>query len=154
MNRNRWERGAGFRIVGVVARKPFVVASGKCAFLELAVPGRKGKEVKHELRAFDYDMIMEVAALGAGQVVQVTGVIDREPLQFKIDGKYQNAQHDGKDVWVSKHTIRAIAVEGAVAQPKDEQRQTAKPAPVPPSEAYKGLDDAGEGDDKESAELF
>jgi len=150
---NRWQRGAGFRIVGAVAKKPFVPPSGKCAFLELAVPGRKDKEVKHELRTFDYDMINEVAALGVGMIVQVTGTVDREPLQAKINGKYENAQINGKDVWITKLTIGAITVEGAaVAQPKGDARQTAKPAPVPPSTAYSGLDDTA--DDKKDAELF
>lgn len=108
-----FEQGAGFRICGAVVRK-FVPPSGKCAFLTLATPGKKG-EVKHELRAFDYDLIVEAGSLGVGQIVQCTGSVDNEPLRDKARN---DVQVDGRTAWVTKLTIRAMTVEGSSAKPK------------------------------------
>lgn len=107
-----FERGAGFRICGAVVRR-FVPPSGKCAFLMLATPGKKG-EVKHELRAFDYDLIVEVGSLGVGQTVQCTGSVDNEPLKDKAKN---DVQVDGRAAWVPKLTIRAMTVEGSSKAP-------------------------------------
>ena len=107
-----WDRGAGFRIVGAVVRR-FVPPSGKCAFVTLAVPGKKG-EVKHECRTFDHDLIVEVGSLGVGQTVQVTGTLDNEPLKNK---EKQDVQVDGRTAWVPKLTIRDLKIEGSSVKP-------------------------------------
>lgn len=107
-----FEHGAGFRICGAVVRK-FVPPSGKCAFVDIATPGKKG-EIKHELRTFDYDLIVEVGSLGVGQIVQVTGSVESETLKDK--GR-NDVKVDGRTAWVSKLTIRALTVEGASIKP-------------------------------------
>jgi len=117
-----WDRGAGFRIVGAVVRR-FVPPSGKCAFVTLAVPGKKG-EVKHECRTFDHDLIVEVGSLGVGQTVQVTGTLDNEPLKNK---EKQDVQVDGRTAWVPKLTIRDLKIEGSSVKPS-----AAPPVDSPP----------------------
>jgi hypothetical protein len=114
-----FEHGAGFRICGAVVRR-FVAPSGKVAFLTLGVPGPRG-EVKHELRTFKEDLIVEVGSLGVGQIVQVTGSIDNERL---TDKSRKEVTVDGRAAWVTKLTIKAIAVEGVskASAPKQPER--------------------------------
>lgn len=118
-----WDRGAGFRIVGAVVRR-FVPPSGKCAFVTLAVPGKKG-EVKHELRTFDHDLIVEVGSLGVGQIVQATGNVDNEPLRDKAKN---DVQVDGRTAWVPKLTIRDLKIEGSSVAPKGGSSTSARGA--------------------------
>lgn len=103
-----WERGAAFRIVGAVVRR-FVPDSGKCAFLTLAVPGVRG-EVKHECRTFDLLIVEEIRGLGVGQVVQVSGRLDREAVKNK---KREPVIVDGREAWAPALTIAKLDIEGS-----------------------------------------
>lgn len=108
-----WERGAGFRIVGALVRDPFIAASGKFAKMSLGVPGQRG-EVKHEVRAFNLDVIEEIRGLGIGQTIQVTGTVDSECLK---DKKGVEVMVDGYKCWVERLTAKEITVEGASVKP-------------------------------------
>lgn len=124
--------GCGFRVVGHVVRK-FVVASGRCAFLVLAVPGERG-ERKHELRAFDDEIIIEIGALGVGMTVEALGTIENEALKDKARA---DVQVDGRACWVEKLTIRTLNVEGSSKVPE----APAAPASAAPKPGAHGDDD-------------
>jgi hypothetical protein len=117
-----WEKGDGWRITGVVVKDPYINRAGTFAALTIATPGKKG-EKKHDVRAFDADLIEEIRGLGIGMTVQVTGGIDNESLKDKA-GK--DVSVDGWRVWVTKLTARKIEVEGSSRAPAP---AGGKPAP-------------------------
>jgi len=114
-----WEKGAGFRICGHVVRVPFLARSGKFAKVTLAVPGggRSGTgEKKIDVRAFEADVIAEIAQLGAGMTVQITGNVDSESVKDKAGN---SVKVDGYDVWVSVLTAKKVDVEGSSRKPAE-----------------------------------
>lgn len=115
-----WERGHGFRAVGFVERA-FVPPSGKCAFLTVAVPGRKSEQ-KIEMRTFDSETIAQVKSLGVGETVMVTAGVESNKLTNKAK---QEVQVDGRTAWVMVLVIRTLRVQGAKPQ------TTAKPSDLP-----------------------
>lgn len=107
-----WERGAGFRITGAVVRK-YVPPSGKCAFLTLGTPGNRGEQ-KTDCKTFDLLVVEEIAALGVGQTVQVTGSVESEKVK---DKKGNEILVDGYAKWVPSLVVKTVAVEGASVAP-------------------------------------
>lgn len=124
----KFEHGAGFRICGAVVRK-WVSPTGKFASLVVGAPNGKGKETKHDLRAFDPELVEQIHGLGVGQIVQATGGIDNEKQTNKAK---EEIKVDGYNVWLTKLTIRALTVEGSSVKPG---------APPAAQVAPKGWDD-------------
>jgi len=122
-----WQHGTGFRMCGPVVRKPYVNQARTFASLVIGTPGKKG-EVKHELRAFDADVIDEIAGLGIGQIVKVTGALDREAL---TDKARNDVKADGYTVFVEKLTIRTLEVEGSSRRPGPSPAPGAAESPPP-----------------------
>lgn len=120
-----FERKATFEICGAVVRKPFVAPSGKFARVTLATPGRSG-EKKTDVRAFDGEIIREIADLGVGQTVRVTGDVDSEKLTNKAK---QEVVVDGYTAWQTVLTARWLQVEGSSKAPPPEPGAKANPAP-------------------------
>lgn len=106
-----FERGAGFRICGAIARDPF--ARGAFARLTLAVPGQRG-ETKIDVVAFDPDVIADIGDLGIGMTVQVTGSITMEAVKDKAKNK---VKIDGYDRWVPLLVAKKVTVEGSSVKP-------------------------------------
>ena len=121
-----FQHGASFRICGVVVRR-FVSQSGKAAFVTLNVAGDRGGK-KIELRAFDQSIVDEIGALGAGQIVEVTGTVDVEKLTNK---KRETIKVDGYEKWFPALVIRALTVEGSSRAPAAPTNGT--PAETPPA---------------------
>lgn len=96
-------QGAGFRVSGRVSRRPFVVSSGKVAFVSITVEA-DGRKSLLDLKAFE-DMVTEVGSLTEGQDVEVTGRISSE----KVTDKSKNViQKDGRDLFVPTLVIKAV----------------------------------------------
>lgn len=108
-----WEHGAGFRITGVVTRV-FNSPKGTFSALTVEVPNGRGGQKKIDMRAFQ-DAVDQVANLGQGQVVQVTGKVDMESLK---DKQRNEVQVDGRAKWVPALTITKVEVEPSSAKPK------------------------------------
>lgn len=103
-------QGSGFRICGAVLRK-FVAQSGKVAFLTVEV-ARARSSVKFDMRTFSRSLIGEIEELGAGQVVEVTGAVDVEPVK---DRAGKEVSIDGYSKWVPALTMKVLRVLGGAA---------------------------------------
>lgn len=126
-----WDQGAGWRMCGAVVRK-WISPTGKFASLTIGVPGNKG-EIKHEVRAFSSSgLIDEINDLGVGQIVKVTGGVDREPL---TDKARKEVKVDGYVVWVTKLTLKTLEIEGASRRPSPGPDTGPAPAGDPPPPA-------------------
>lgn len=104
--------GAGFKIVGFVKRK-FISQSGKFAKLTLDVPGPKG-EKKLDVRAFDAEVIGDIAPLADGARVTVLGRVDSEPVKNKAGEK---VMIDGYAQWVAALTATKVTVDPSSKKP-------------------------------------
>lgn len=104
---------ARFVIAGPV-RKAFAAPSGKFGKLEVLVKNKNGKDCRYEVRAFDSDLIRQIADVGAGQTVKCSGTIDIEPLKNR--GKAE-IKIDGYSVWVSVFTLKKLEVEALPERP-------------------------------------
>lgn len=120
-----FQHGAGFRVCGAVLRRN-IVPSGKCAFLTLDVIAHP-RSKKIEFKAFAREMIDEIAELGAGQTVEVTGQIDMETVKSR-DRK--DVTVDGRAKWVPALVVKAIKIEGSSVRPP--AANGAAPAASPP----------------------
>jgi len=102
------ETGAGFRIVGAVVRK-YVGPTGKFASLVLSTPGRSGGEAKHDLVAFDAEVIDQIHQLPLAAAVQVTGNIDNTKL---VDKQRNDIKVDGFVKWIPRLVIKKVTTVG------------------------------------------
>lgn len=132
--------GAGFRVCGAVVRR-FVVPSGKCAFLVLDVVAHP-RSKKIEFKAFDRGMVDEIAGLGDGQTVEVTGQVDMETVKSR-DRKDINV--DGRAKWVPTLVVKAIKIEGSSVRPAA-ANDSGTAAPPPSGSRSSSWDDEGPSD--------
>lgn len=143
MSRGGFQHGAGFRLCGAIVRRH--VIPGKVAFMTIEVHGHP-KSRKHDLKAFAAEVLDEIAELGAGQTVEVTGAIDAE----KVTDKKRNAiMVDGREKWVPSLVIKKITVEGSSRRPApDAAAPPANGAAPPPRRraADALMDDDGPSD--------
>lgn len=105
-------QGSGFRICGTVLRKR-IPDSRKIAFLTLNVE-RQRSSVKLDMRTFDRGLIDDIGALADGQLVEVTGAIDIEPLK---DRAGHEVKVDGYNKWSPALTVKVLRVHEASRSP-------------------------------------
>ncbi len=137
-----FQHGAGFRVVGAVVRK-YANNRGTFAGLTLDVVGAP-RSKKIDLRAFDEDIVHQIAELGDGQTIEVTGSVDMESVKSK-DKK--EILVDGRAKWVTVLTVKAIKVEGSSVQPSSPNGRAqapTRPAPAQPTTKPRGWNEDDE----------
>jgi len=105
---NDFIQGSGFRVCGTVLRKR-IPDSRKIAFLTLNVE-RPRSSVKLDMRTFDRGLIDDIGSLADGQLVEVTGAVDIEPLK---DRSGHEVKVDGYNRWFPALTIKVLRIHGA-----------------------------------------
>jgi len=136
-----FRHGAGFRICGAVIRR-WVSSSGKFATLTLDVSAHP-RSKKIQVRAFDQAVVAEIAELGAGQTVEVTGQIDADCLKNKAKAE---VKVDGYPVWVFPLTVKALKVEGASRRPQEPAPEPQRAPEQQSASGQRSFDSAGPAD--------
>jgi len=104
-------QGAGFRVCGSVVRR-WTNPAGTFATLTLDVFA-DGRGKKLDFRAFK-EVVNEIGCLTVGAIVEVTGTPDVEKLTAKDKTP---VTVDGREVWVTKLTVRAVKTEASSRAP-------------------------------------
>ena len=102
------DHGTGFRIAGIVDRV-FAAQSGKFAKVTVSAPDSKGKLQKIDVVAFS-DSFQQLANLGQGEEVTITGNISMEKLK---DKQGNEVKVDSYAKWSPMLVAKAVKVEAA-----------------------------------------